>query len=248
MSQRRKRFTKAAQEEASRPPLEVRELRKSLKAFLNNELKADSTGLSIRIGSVRFGVYAFFDYDGEPIYVGQTCESLSSRIGRHLTGQRSDPVANNILDPFEVAEIEVWPLIEYQRRKARNPEAHSHLDALESAVFRKALRESRFKSVLNEVIPSRRRRVRLPKSHRGSVVSDQVRALRAHPDVRLARRATTLARLAQVISERQVAPGLRRTLLTQARRLQWLAGKRFTEFHAEVSAIDKRKQSSERRE
>lgn len=28
---------------------------------------------------------AFFDYDGEPIYVGQTKESLHTRILRHLT-------------------------------------------------------------------------------------------------------------------------------------------------------------------
>ena len=31
------------------------------------------------IGNSRWGVYAFYDYDGEPIYVGQTNESLRVR-------------------------------------------------------------------------------------------------------------------------------------------------------------------------
>ena len=37
-----------------------------------------------KLGNFRFGVYAFFDYDGEPIYVGQTNEQLRVRIRRHL--------------------------------------------------------------------------------------------------------------------------------------------------------------------
>src|SRR2546425_8318935 len=64
----------------------------------------------LHIGSHKWGIYAFFDYDGEPIYVGQTYEGLGSRIGRHLTNQRTDAVAMNVLDPFEVCEIRVWPL------------------------------------------------------------------------------------------------------------------------------------------
>jgi hypothetical protein len=63
-----------------------------------------------KVGDSRFGVYAFFDYDGEPIYVGQTSERLRVRIRRHLTNQRTDAVAMNVLDPFEVAEVEMWPL------------------------------------------------------------------------------------------------------------------------------------------
>lgn len=48
--------------------------------------------------SKRIGVYAFYDYDGEPIYVGQTWEDFGTRIGRHLRGQRTDTVAYRILD------------------------------------------------------------------------------------------------------------------------------------------------------
>jgi hypothetical protein len=47
------------------------------------------------------------------------------------------------------------------------------------------------------------------------------------PDLRIARRSATLARLAQVISERKVQQGLRRALLVQARRLEALAGQRY---------------------
>jgi hypothetical protein len=69
-----------------------------------------------KIGNAKWGVYAFYDYDGEPIYVGQTYESLRQRIGRHLTNQRTDAVAMNVLDPFEVAEVEVWPLWDLEGR------------------------------------------------------------------------------------------------------------------------------------
>lgn len=62
------------------------------------------------IGHYKWGVYAFYDYDHEPIYVGQTNEQLSTRIRRHLTNQRTDAVAMSVLDPYEVCYIEVWPI------------------------------------------------------------------------------------------------------------------------------------------
>src|SRR6266446_61366 len=86
-------------------PHDVAAIRKEISKFLNRHDSKKRT-----IGNAQYGVYAFYDYDGEPIYVGQTRESLRSRIGRHLTNQRTDAVAMNVLDPFEVAEIEVWPL------------------------------------------------------------------------------------------------------------------------------------------
>lgn len=83
-------------------PEDVAAIRKEIRLFFNTK---DAKGN--RIGSAKHGVYAFFDYDGEPIYVGQTLEKLSGRISRHLTNQRTDAVAMNVLDPFEVAYIEV---------------------------------------------------------------------------------------------------------------------------------------------
>ena len=58
-------------------------------------------------------------------------------------------------------------------------------------------------------------------------MSERVYELRSHPDFRIARRALIISRLAQVISERKVQGGLRRVLLTQAKRLQWLADRRY---------------------
>lgn len=213
------------------PPFETRALRGELTKFLKTTVRDKFAGTDVAIGSYTFGVYAFFDYDGEPIYVGQTTEKLSTRIRRHLTNQRTDAVAMNVLDPFEVCEIEVWPLPEYEGRSKKDPEARSRVNALEAAIFEKALMESEFKAVLNEKAPvSAGRAGKLPPSFRQTVVSSEVREVRGHPDTRIARRAATLARLAQVISERKVQPGLRRTLVTQAKRLRSLAERRYGTF------------------
>src|SRR3989338_2109426 len=91
--------------EAAGLPEDVAAIRAEIKKFFATQ---DATGK--RIGSYKHGVYAFYDYDGEPIYVGQTEEKLSGRVSRHLTNQRTDAVAMNVLDPFEVAYIEVWPI------------------------------------------------------------------------------------------------------------------------------------------
>ncbi len=214
-------------DEIKTPPFETHDLRKNLSKYLDVVFKGR------KVGNFKFGVYAFFDYDGEPIYVGQTNEMLRTRIRRHLTNQRTDAVAMSVLDPFEVFEIEVWPLPHFDDiTKKINPEKYreacEHLDALEYAVFEKAIVESQFKAILNEKDPPAPKiEVPIPDSHRAKVVSDYVYKIRSHPDYRIARRALILARLAQVISERQVQSGLRKTLLTQAKRLQWLAQRRY---------------------
>jgi len=60
------------------------------------------------------GATRFTTNDGEPIYVGQTNEQLRTRVRRHLTNQRTDAVAMRILDVFEVAELELWPVWEFE--------------------------------------------------------------------------------------------------------------------------------------
>jgi hypothetical protein len=212
---------------ATELPFETEQLRAELKKFLSQPFELPD-GQTIRLGSVKWGVYAFFDYDGEPIYVGQTKESLGTRVRRHLTNQRTDAVAMNVLDPFEVHEIEVWPLPQFQRSDAaKDKAALAHLNALEHGVFVALLQRSQFQAVLNEKDPpAPQAPAPIPPSLRGRVVSEQVSRLRDHPDLRIARRAATLAKLAQVISERKVQRGLRRTLLAQAKRLQALAQRR----------------------
>ena len=200
-------------------PFETEQLRTHLKNFLDQQVDIVG-GETVRLGSIKWGVYAFYDYDGEPIYVGQTKESLGTRIRRHLTNQRTDAVAMNVLDPYEVNTLEVYPLPEAQQTTA-------HLNALEYRVFEALLARSEFHVVLNEKEPSLPTvEIEIPVPIRGQIVSPEVSRLRDHPDLRIARRAATLAKLAQVISERKVKKGLRGTLLAQAKRLQSLAQKR----------------------
>ncbi|WP_116597113.1 GIY-YIG nuclease family protein [Primorskyibacter marinus] len=210
------------------PPFETEDLRSNLTKFLIQEFDDPITGKPRAIGSFKWGVYAFFDYDGEPIYVGQTKEKVSTRIRRHLTNQRTDAVAMSVLDPFEVYEVEVWPLPQFQKTGATDPDAKAHLDALEDLVYQEAIAGSTFKAVLNEKDPPAPTMViTKPPSLRFRLVSDDVHKIRSHPDFRIARRALIISRLAQVISERKVQGGLRRVLVTQAKRLQWLAERRY---------------------
>jgi hypothetical protein len=202
-------------------PEEVAAIRRELKAFYDLE---DESGN--RIGALKYGIYAFYDYDDEPIYVGQTYEGVSSRVGRHLTNQRTDAVAMNVLDPFEVAEVRVWIFDLNHLNKADMRET---LDKAEYTVFQKLLSESQLGAVLNEKPPQSTDQIELPKDYRRRIIPDDIFPRRKHPDIRIARRATTIANLARVISERKVQSGLRRTLLTQAKRLELLAKQRLSE-------------------
>ena len=175
-----------------------------------------------KIGDCRSGIYLFYDYDGEPIYVGQTRESLRVRVRRHLTNQRTDAVAMNVLDPFEVAEVEMWPFWEEPDDEV--------LDRGEYTVYCQALEQSKFGAVLNEVVPHETEKICLPDSMRLRILAHEPQDEREHPDIRLARRAQTMANLARVIGERKVRSGIRRTLWAQARRLETLAKERLDSF------------------
>lgn len=133
----------------------------------------------------------------------------------------------NVLDPFEVAEIRVWPL-DFQ--KLEKQEALESLAQAEYTVYQKLLRESKLNAVLNEKPRPKTVLFKLPKDYRGRIIPDDLYPVRKHPDIRIARRANTIASLARVISERKVSKGLRRTLLTQARRLEKLAAERLKDF------------------
>jgi hypothetical protein len=178
-------------------PSDVAAIRKEIKAFF--ESFDDNKK---RIGSRKWGVYAFYDYDGEPIYIGQTFEGLGSRIGRHLTNQRTDAVAMNVLDPFEVAEICVWPL---DLNDFSAEEQKEQLDRAEFTVFEKVIAESTLGAVLNEKPPRSTPLIELPKAYRKRIIPDDIFPHRKHPDIRIARRANTIANLARVISERKVS-------------------------------------------
>jgi hypothetical protein len=219
-------------------PFETSELRKLLEQFLNRMVENPLSGQQVRVGNFQWGVYSFYDYDNEPIYVGQTKESLRTRIRRHLTNQRTDAVAMNVLDPFEVYKIVVYPLPQLEGRAASDSEAKKILDALEHKVYSQAIHDSEFSAILNEKEPPTPQvDVEVPTSFEGIIVSDEVKRIREHPDIRIARRTQTISRLAQVISERKVQKGLRKVLLIQAKRIEWLAQRRL-ENAAEVVDAD----------
>lgn len=211
-------------------PPDVKAFRAELERALN---VTDDEGR--KWGDAQWGVYAFYDYEGEPIYVGQTNERLRTRVRRHLTNQRTDAVAMRVLDVMEVAEIALYPLWEYQGRSASkgspgSAQRKEHLNALEFSVYHDAISQSRYGAILNEKLPPRSATVPLPEHYRHRLVDAELFDVQHHPDVRLARRAETISRLADVVRERgEVSQGLRRVLLVQAIRLTHLAAQRLAE-------------------
>lgn len=237
-------------------PFDVSELRLGLKRFLETKLAAPTPeGQLLKVGAVKWGVYAFFDYDDEPIYVGQTREQIGTRIRRHLTNQRTDAVAMSVLDPLEVKSVRAWPLPQYQRVVKSGPNrapadvwraAADHLNALERLIFERAIAQSRFSAILNEKDPPPTPECDYFDPVEAVLLSDEVLQIRAHPDTRVARRAMTIARLAQVISERELkSGGLRRALVTQAQRLEWLARERYEALGGQASVKQRDRDESE---
>lgn len=228
---------KPAKQKPSKPiglPADVAAINSKIREFF---AILDESG--VVLGTHTHAVYAFFDYDDEPIYVGQTAERLSTRISRHLTNWRTDAVAMNVLDPFEVAAIVVWPLtalVSDLPGEANKKARKAVLDRAEYTVYKEAVEKSYFKAVLNEKEIAEQPLLPLPMAYRGEIIPEAIYKERIHPDVRLARRATTIASLARVISERSVSYGLRKTLLTQAKRLQHLAQIRFAELAKKPAA------------
>ncbi|MEU3716648.1 GIY-YIG nuclease family protein [Streptomyces californicus] len=212
----------------SQPAPQVQDFRSLLAQALDQK---DSLGR--KWGGARWGCYAFYDYDREPIYVGQTNERLSTRVRRHLTNQRSDAVAMRILDVLEVAEMELWPLWEYEglsqktSAKSELEAAKARLNSVEYSAYLRAINRSRFHAILNEQIPPVSPVIELPPSQRFALISEETRKERGHLDIRLARRTETLARLSAVAHERgEVSIGLRRVMVVQAVRVAHLAAAR----------------------
>lgn len=218
---------------SSLPASDVQIMLKQLAAgFKHND---PATGM--KIGRC-VGVYAFMDYDDQPIYVGQTMEGLATRVRRHLSGQRTDAVAYRILDPAEVATIRLYPAQDLDARdlikkrdsslKPQIDMLRSKLNSLEFAVYEKLIEESDLGVILNETLPPQSPYpVTIPPFVTVNLIPDELRLEWGHPDRRIARRAETLARAAAVAKERgEVSPGLRRGLVVQAARLTALSSAR----------------------
>lgn len=206
----------------ARLPREVEAIRNSISDAMR---LPDHTRDDAPIGRAVTGIYAFYDYDGEPIYVGQTRENFGTRVGRHMTGMRSDSVGKYVLDPFEVYAIAMWSLPHIAMLPTR--EQKRELDKYEYTIHSMLSEQSKFGAVLNEGALAETEIVwDLPEPVRAVIIPDHIFPDRAHPDIRIARRATTISLLAKNISERKVSRGLRQALLVQTQRLQDLAERR----------------------
>jgi hypothetical protein len=133
----------------------------------------------------------------------------------------------NVLDPFEVCEVRVWPL---DVSAIPEDQREDYLDRAEFTVFQKVIGESKLVAILNEKPPRSTQVIELPKAYSRCIIPAEIFPHRKHPDIRIARRAATIASLARRISERSVKRGLRTTLLTQAKRLERLAEARLKDF------------------
>ncbi|WP_441020207.1 hypothetical protein, partial [Enterococcus faecium] len=87
-----------------------------------------------------------------------------------------------ILEVFEVAEVEVWPLWELQSTPPKRTDkdqftrAMKTLDATEYSAYLQSIERSRFKAILNEKIPPLSERIDLPASYRYNLVDAETRA------------------------------------------------------------------------
>lgn len=225
------RKTPGARRKRTDLPNDVDLILRGLEEFLNS-----TDELGRKPCSAKYGVYAFYDYDGEPIYVGQTKERLRVRIRRHMSNQRTDAVAMRVLDPLEVAEIGVWPFWDFEGVSGEGESGKvidRILNAAEYTLYRRVVAESTIGRVLNEKVPAVHDEIQLPPAYRGPIVPDDLRVRLEHPDLRIARRAQKIAELAGIISQRNVSVGLRNTLVTQAERLLSLAQDRYLEVAAD---------------
>ena len=170
------------------------------------------------------GVYVLYDYLGEPAYVGQTDESLSSRLGRHLTGQRSDIIAKGILYPDDVLSIKVWPLPELDELSGKGENQKKRAELLKRAEYTAYLDADRHSStgVPNEKDIEVCAELPLGFFVEGRIVPDGVYARRCHADVIAARKAHIVMSITRTIEGRRVGKGLRKVAAIHATRLHRL--------------------------
>ena len=206
---------------------DVAEVRAALSRYLD---QTDAEGRVL--GDAQRGVYVFYDYDGEPLYVGQTVERVRTRIRRHLTNQRTDAITMGVLDPSDVAYVEVWPFY----RDMTKDEAARVMSSAEYTVYRHVTENSAARAVLNEKDIPETPLIELPKSIKGRVVPLEMYLSRRHPDLCIERKARAVLALVEVIKGRAVSAGLRRTLHTQVRILERLCGARVDNAASEADS------------
>ena len=132
---------------------------------------------AVRTLTNQIGCYVLCDLDQVPIYVGQSTDSIRSRVNRHLTSARSDIIANRQVDVWEIAWVWAYPV---ERREDIGP--------LEDALFHEFHEQS---ALMNGKIPPvPARRIKIPEPTQVvQVMSDEEIAEKRDPDLRLPRQA-----------------------------------------------------------
>lgn len=87
-------MTKKPIKTGANAPFDTVDLRDNLQRYLDTPFQDPVAGLTRQVGNFKWGVYAFYDYDGEPIYVGQTNEMLRVRSPKAAGALASSGNAN----------------------------------------------------------------------------------------------------------------------------------------------------------
>jgi hypothetical protein len=154
------------------------------------------------------GAYAICDLDGTPIYIGKSHDGIRSRVYRHLTSARSDIIANRLLDVWEVAFVQAWPVV-----KAED------VNKMEAALFHYF--DSK-KPLMNGSIPilkgAKPKSVPVP-AQTVQIMSDDDIKVRRDPMLRLPRQIEHIGRLVDHLLTVKDKPQLRRALAAHFDRL-----------------------------
>ena len=132
---------------------------------------------AVRTLTNEIGCYVLCDLDEVPIYVGQSVDSIRSRVNRHLTSARSDIIANRQIDVWEIAWVWAYPV----KNKAE-------INPLEDALFHNFHKQSALMNGKAPKPPTNQTKSQEP-SQRVQVMSDAEIAEKKDPALRLPRQA-----------------------------------------------------------
>lgn len=154
------------------------------------------------------GAYALCDLDGVPIYIGKSHDGIRNRVYRHLTSARSDIIANRLVDVWEIAFVQAWPVANA-----------ADVVKTESMLFH--FFDSK-KPLMNGSIPiweGPRPKSIPPSSQTVQIMSDNDIKVRRDPMLRLPRQIEHIGRLVDHLLSVKDTPQLRRALAAHFDRL-----------------------------
>lgn len=153
------------------------------------------------------GVYALCDLDGQPIYVGQSVDGIRARVQRHLTSARSDMIANRMLDVWEIAYVDAWPL--------DDPSKITSLEAFLFNVF-----DSQKQLMNGKAMPSvGPLPFAIPERQRVQIIDEELRYERSDPSQRLPRQIAQYLALVDYIQVVKDERHLKRSLQAHFERM-----------------------------